>query len=83
MYLTIMMSSFINGTEDTVKLLAIHGSIVEPQVPLHGLDLVHVGTIECEAEQVQVLPDPILVHRLWYHRAAPLYVPPKHYLKCD
>ena len=72
---------FIDGAEDAEGLLAKLSGIVEPHVPVDGLDLGDVVTVEGESEQVQVLLDPLLVGRLWDHRAASLHIPPQDHLE--
>ena len=57
----------MDGTEDPIQFLAVHGSIVEPHVPLQSLDLLHVFVVEGEAKQVEVLLYPLLVDRLGDH----------------
>ena len=59
--------SFIDGAEDPVQFLAIHGGIVEPHVPLQSLDLLHIFSVEGEAKEVEVLPYPLPVGGLWDH----------------
>ena len=57
----------MDGTEDPIQFLAVHGSIVEPHVPLQSLDLLHVFVVEGEAKQVEVLLYPLFVDRLGDH----------------
>ena len=57
----------MDGTEDPIQFLAVHGGIVEPHFPLQSLDLLHVFVVEGEAKQVEVLLYPLLVDRLGDH----------------
>ena len=57
----------MDGTEDPIQFLAVHGGIVEPHFPLQSLDLLHVFVVEGEAKQVEVLLYSLLVDRLGDH----------------
>src|SRR3954467_2733754 len=54
---------------------------VREEAALAGLELrdaAHVGLVECEVEDVQVLFHPLLAHRFGKGRDAPLDEPAKH-----
>ena len=57
-FLYFNMILLIDWAEDAIKFLAIHCSIIKPQVSFQTLDFLHVILVEDKAKEVQVLPYP-------------------------